>query len=103
MEFEWDERKNARNKAKHGVSFEEAQEIFSRPRVSSEDTRRDYGEKRYISIGELGDSPAVVLVVLHTPRQTETRLILARKANRKERKAYYAHLKKAAEGTGSAP
>jgi hypothetical protein len=33
MEFEWDEAKNARNKTKHGVSFEEAQEILTRPRV----------------------------------------------------------------------
>jgi uncharacterized DUF497 family protein len=28
MEFEWDENKNWQNQQKHGVSFEEAQEIF---------------------------------------------------------------------------
>ncbi|MEO4043273.1 BrnT family toxin [Hoeflea sp. CAU 1731] len=28
MEFEWDEDKNRRNIAKHGVSFEQAQKIF---------------------------------------------------------------------------
>lgn len=101
MEFEWDAEKNTRNKAKHGVSFEEVQEIFGRPRVTGQDLRMDYGETRYISVGELGDDPAVVLVVLHIPRGARTRLISARKANRKERKAYYAHLKKTPEGPGS--
>jgi uncharacterized DUF497 family protein len=100
MDFEWDEEKNARNKAKHGVGFEEAQDLFSRPRITAQDTRKEYGEPRYTSIGEIGDDPAVVLVVLHTPRQDKTRLISARRANRKERKAYHAHLKKAAESPG---
>jgi len=28
MDFEWDENKNRQNLQKHGISFEEAQEIF---------------------------------------------------------------------------
>jgi len=28
LRFEWDEAKNAENKRKHGVSFEEAQSVF---------------------------------------------------------------------------
>jgi uncharacterized DUF497 family protein len=28
MEFEWDEHKNQQNQKKHGLRFEEAQEIF---------------------------------------------------------------------------
>jgi uncharacterized DUF497 family protein len=28
ISFEWDEKKNALNKKKHGVSFEEAQTVF---------------------------------------------------------------------------
>ena len=29
MKFEWDENKNQQNRQKHGISFEEAKEIFS--------------------------------------------------------------------------
>lgn len=28
LRFEWDERKNAQNRLKHGISFEEAQTVF---------------------------------------------------------------------------
>jgi hypothetical protein len=31
LRFDWDERKNKRNRAKHGVWFEEAQSVFSDP------------------------------------------------------------------------
>ena len=94
MEFEWDDAKNLLNQAKHGISFEEAREIFERSVLMWEDTRHDYGEARYISVGEIGDSAVVVLVVVHTPRGRKTRIISARKANARERKKYYAHLEK---------
>ncbi len=42
MVFEWDDRKAARNVAKHGVLFEYATRVFLDPfRLDSEDTRRD--------------------------------------------------------------
>ena len=31
MEFEWDEEKNKVNLSKHGISFDEAKQIFSGP------------------------------------------------------------------------
>jgi uncharacterized protein len=31
MDFEWDEAKNRRNLAKHGISFEEAARVFAGP------------------------------------------------------------------------
>ncbi|MFT5367144.1 MAG: uncharacterized DUF497 family protein [Candidatus Latescibacterota bacterium] len=92
MEFEWDEAKNLLNQDKHGISFEEAGEIFERPVLMWEDTRQDYREPRHISLGEIGDS--VVLVVVHTPRGQKTRIISARRASVRERKRYYAHFKK---------
>lgn len=94
MEFEWDETKDQLNQDKHGFGFAEAGEIFDRPVLTWEDTRYDYGETRYISVGELGDSIVVVLVVVHTPRGRKTRIISARKANTHERKSYYAYLEK---------
>ena len=92
MEFEWDEAKNTSNRNKHGVRFEEAQSIFERSVLMWEDTRRDYGEPRFISVGEIGDSIVVVLAVVHTPRGRTTRIISARKANVRERSLYYAYL-----------
>ena len=94
MEFEWDDAKNLLNQAKHGISFEEAREIFERSVLMWEDTRRDYGETRYVSVGEIGGSVVVVLVVVHTLRGQKTRIISARKANARERKSYYAYFEK---------
>ena len=51
MEFKWDEEKNQANRTKHGISFEEAAEIFSYPTYEIVDTRFEYGEDRLIAIG----------------------------------------------------
>ena len=90
MEFEWDEPKNQANIRKHGVSFETASRIFDRSVLTRRDHRKDYGEARYVSIGEL-DNGALV-VVAHTDRAGSTRLISARPASRKERHAYHEKL-----------
>lgn len=92
MEFEWDESKNKANLRKHGISFEEAKIVFDNPRLSWQDRRRYYGEKRIISLGLLEDE--VVATVVYVNRNNKVRLISIRKANRKERRRYYAYLKK---------
>ena len=43
MDFEWDNRKNNANIAKHGIDFEFAKEIFSSIWISKPDNRKDYG------------------------------------------------------------
>jgi len=91
--FEWDEAKNRANRAKHGISFEEASAVFEGPVLTASDDREGYGEERSISYGRLGG--LVVVVVAHTDRGERIRLISARKANRKETRAYYEHLKEA--------
>lgn len=93
MEFEWDSGKEAANREKHGISFDEAKEIFDGLVYTAVDDRADYGELRKISIGSL--DMAVVITVVHTDRNGKTRLISARKANRKERRTYYDHIEKA--------
>ncbi len=90
MPFEWDENKNAQNRQKHGISFEEAQEIFDGLVFTSIDDRFDYGEIREISIGSI--EGVVILTVTHTERSGVTRIISARKATPKERKKYYEYL-----------
>lgn len=94
--FEWDEAKNQLNLEKHGISFEEAAEIFNYPVFTRIDKRNNYGEIREISFGMIGLT--LVLVVVHTDRNGKTRLISARKANKNERHIYHDYLKKTLEG-----
>ena len=94
LQFEWDEQKNRVNHTKHGIRFEEAREIFASPVLTAPDDRQDYRERRFISYGQL--DAMVVIAVVHTRRLGRIRLISARKANRKERQAFYEYLDKTA-------
>ena len=91
MEFSWDEHKNRVNFKKHGIRFEEARLIFQGVHFTRVDPRDYYDEKgqgeiREITIGTLGSR--AVLVVCHTNRNSQTRIISARKATSKERRRY---------------
>ena len=89
MRFDWDARKNAANKRKHGVSFEEARTVFYDDRaLLIEDPDEEAEEDRFIL---LGISAALrTLVVCHCYRKKGSliRIISARKAITKERKDY---------------
>lgn len=87
MQFEWDESKNEANIRKHRIRFEDAVRIFLNPVLTEVDDRKDYGEVRERSIGLL-DGEAVI-VVIHTDRNGNVRLISARPAKRTEREIYY--------------
>lgn len=89
MLFEWDEAKSARNRKKHGISFEEAVHVFEGVHLSRIDTREDYGEVREITTGMIAQE--VVTVVIHTNRGEAIRIISARKANKRERSEYHAY------------
>ena len=93
MKFEWDEAKNQANITKHGISFEQARQIFDGLVWTSVDDRFDYGEARFITIGAL--KKATVVVVAYTDRAGVTRIISARRANRTERKRYYEEIQRA--------
>jgi uncharacterized DUF497 family protein len=58
--------------------------------VTFEDTRYDYGEERFITLGLLAGR---VVVIAHTPRGERTRVISMRKANSREQKTYQERLK----------
>jgi uncharacterized DUF497 family protein len=50
--FEWDEEKNRRDTAKHGISFERARAVFADPAAQEFlDDRDDYGEERWLTVG----------------------------------------------------
>ncbi|OHV16708.1 hypothetical protein BK022_10395 [Methylorubrum extorquens] len=85
MGFQWNLEKNAANQAKHLISFRQEAEIFRGFRLTREDTRRNYGERRLIALGEYDNE---VLRLVYTLRDGDVRIISAWKASRHERKAY---------------
>ncbi|ELR96738.1 hypothetical protein GLO73106DRAFT_00005360 [Gloeocapsa sp. PCC 73106] len=70
----------------HGLSFEAAQEAFAGNIVVKVDNRFDYGEVRKVLLGEVRGR---VVFIVFTEREGNIRIISARKANRKEVRAYY--------------
>jgi uncharacterized protein len=87
MQFEWDVSKAAQNIAKHAVPFEYAARVFlDSHRLDNQDRRRNYGEERRFTIGEIEGR---VYVVAYAPRGQIIRLISARKANKREERKYY--------------
>lgn len=55
MEVEFDPAKDEANLAKHGVSLQAAADFDFTTSLDREDTRFDYGEVRFVSIGFIGD------------------------------------------------
>jgi uncharacterized protein len=90
MEFEWDPGKRAENLLKHGVDFNYARIAFERVVFSYEDIRKDYGEPRFTTIGMLNGR---LMVIIHTRRGNNYRIISMRKANERERKRYQKPIK----------
>lgn len=87
MEFEWDEEKAEANRTKHGVSFPEASTVFGDPlSLTQYDPDHSDDEDRYVTMGESSDGR--LLVVSHTDRDNRIRIISARRATRRDRKAY---------------
>ena len=89
MQFEWDTNKNYHNYQKHGLNFNDAEFVFAGKIISFVDDREDYGESRFITLGELNKR---VVVVVHTQREYVIRIISMRKANGREKKIYYKRL-----------
>ena len=82
------------NLQKHGVSFEEAKEVFEDPfHISKLDHRFDYFEERWITLGRTKKDKILVVANMFFDENGEEiiRIISARKANQKERKFYEQH------------
>ena len=85
--FEWDPQKAKSNLERHGVSFEEAGTAFQDTlSLTIDDPLHSIDEERLILIGMSQKNR--VLVVVHTERGDNIRIISARKATKKERKSY---------------
>jgi len=93
LSFEWDEKKDASNQKKHGVSFDEAKTVFDDvyARLISDPEHSDE-EQRFILMGV--STSLRLLTVCHCERGSDTiRIISARKADSFERTQYedYSH------------
>ena len=85
--FEWDEDKASQNLQKHGVSFEEAATVFGDTlSLTIEDPLHSMEEQRFVTIGL--SLRHRILVLVHTDRGDNVRIISARAATRRERKGY---------------
>jgi len=88
MKFEWDENKRMANILKHNIDFIDVVFVFDdHKRLNIIDDRKDYNEIRICTIGQMQQE--LVIVVVHTDRNGITRIISARRANKKERDQYY--------------
>ncbi len=91
MKVEWDKKKNRANIKKHRISFKDAAEVFDDPfHISLLDTRFDYFEERWITLGAAKSGKIIVVGHLYhlTGSEEAVRIITARKATKKERMQY---------------
>jgi len=85
VEFEWDTNKFQINLEKHGVSFEEAAEVFFDPFYQEGDAMANDEQRNFI----LGYSRTQrLLLVVYVERSLRIRIISSRPATRTERKLY---------------
>ncbi|KAA0222668.1 BrnT family toxin [bacterium] len=86
MGYQWDSKKAEANLKNHGVDFADATGVFKDDYALS--LREEFidGEQRFVSIGL--DFLARIIVVVYTYRGDDIRIISARLATKRERKAY---------------
>lgn len=85
MRISYDSRKNARNIAERGLGFELALAFEWESAIVWPDTRRGYGEERFIALGRIGER---VHSLVFTRRSNTIHVISLRKANRREVRRY---------------
>jgi uncharacterized protein len=82
MAITYDPAKREWTLRERGLDFEAAREVFGGRLIQRQDTRRDYGEVRMITIGFLKDR---MVVLVWTPRGNDRHIISMRKANEREK------------------
>jgi uncharacterized protein len=81
--FEWDGVKSDANLVKHGITFDDASEVFYGPIIIRKSTRND--EERWLAIGISHDR---LMSVIFTRRNDLIRIISARHPRPDEKRAY---------------
>lgn len=88
MGFEYDPKKSAINKKKHGIDFEEAQDLWLSPHF--EFPLITDGEPRWAVIGLIQD---VFRTAIITKRKANIRIISVRRSRDEEKQAYQSRFK----------
>jgi hypothetical protein len=83
---EFDPKKDAANIKKHGVSLSEGDGVLNDPLALTVEDAVVEGEQRFVTIGM--NVFGSLMVVIHTPRGSDSRLMSVRKADPKERRNY---------------
>lgn len=89
MRFEFDPAKSAKNEQERGLPFAAAARLFDGPRLEWEDRRKDYGETRFTTLGEIEGR---TFCASFTRRRDAIRIISFRKANARETRRYREYL-----------
>ena len=90
--MDWDEAKNLANRKNHGISFEEAEELFTSGFDYLEifdEVHSDF-EDRFIAIGPI--TRGLVLVVWTARDDDSIRIISARWATEREQALYHSYM-----------
>ncbi len=87
MNLEWDQRKAKSNLRKHGVSFHEGASVLADPlSITYHDPDHSVPEQRFVTVGL--SQAGRVLVVAHTDRGENIRIISARRTTKREQRYY---------------
>jgi uncharacterized protein len=86
--FEWDEAKSRQNALHRHLPFEIAKALFASPVVEWEDERQDYGERRLIAVGRVGERFLVCVYTWRSSPGPTRRVISLRPAKRREVDVY---------------
>lgn len=88
MRVTFDHAKSERNESERGLPFHLASDFDWSTALVLQDTRRDYGERRFQAIGLIEQH---LHVLVFTPRADALHVISLRRANRRERTRYAAN------------
>lgn len=85
MEITYDPAKCRRNMVERGLPFDLVRDLDWSSALIVEDTRHDYGERRFQALGFIGER---LHVLVFTPCGAAVHVISLRKANKREVKRY---------------
>jgi uncharacterized DUF497 family protein len=87
MKYEYDPKKSASNKEKHGLTLGDAAKLWDNPHV--EIKAKTVGEARFMVIGRLNKK---CYSCIYTRRGNVVRLISARRSRKSEEEVYYEYI-----------
>lgn len=87
MGYSWDEAKRQSNLREHRLDFKDAEIVFGGLTLTFEDSRFDYDEQRFITVGFLSGE---LVVIAHTEELRDaTQIISMRKATKHEETIFF--------------